>query len=174
MAKGSSKKGSNVSQKAETNSGNVYQANGNIIIKESETKPPDKTKWLSTTQSVVTILGTMVAIIIGVFITISEKLGCNTSKPTIVKNDSIDKKPIILITGIIRDRKTKNGVPNAYITSDINLKDTVITNSDGTFQFEASGNVGQSIRVYVQADSYHSRNEYHSLGLPIDIELDKR
>jgi hypothetical protein len=90
------------------------------------------------------------------------------------QNDSIVKKPNVLITGVIKDRKSKKGIPNAYITSDIKLKDTVVTTSDGTFQFEASGDVGQSIRLYVQATGYQPRNEYRSFGLPIEIELDKR
>lgn len=173
MAKGSNKKNSNLSQEAETGKGDIYQANRDIIINKSEEKSAEKTKWLGSTQSIVTILGTMVALIIGLF-TISEKLSCNTSKPTIVQNDSTGKKPVIMITGVIRDRNTKEGVANAYISSDINLKDTVITTSDGTFQFEASGDIGQSIRIYVQAEGYLSRNEYKSFGLPIDIELDKR
>lgn len=149
-------------QQAFTWNGNNYQAGGNIHINTGpDKKSSDKSKWLGTTQSVITIISLTIGTGVTLFFTIP--------KETRQRSDN----PAFLVSGIIRAKTTHKIIPNAFVTSDLN-HDTVPVTSDGTFQFEVHDLPGKAIRIYAWSDHYALRNEFHTLGLPIEIELDKK
>lgn len=146
-------------QIAATQSGNTYQAGGNIYVNEPTNTKPKKESTLTNFNKIVGSAAGLVALCIAGFITIPN--ACNSTKQ-------------ILVSGIIRDIATKKGIENAVIKNNINPSDSCITTTDGTFEFKASGVPGASIRIYVSATGFSPRNEWRPLGAPIDIELDKK
>lgn len=122
---------------------------------------------LRKTALIIGIIGGIVAILIFLF-NITEKVkGLSNKQQTIIQDS-------LFVSGIIRARNSDNGIANAWITSDLNPKDTLITTTDGTFEFAVQGKPGQSIRVYAGAEGYITRNEYHTLPKAISIYLDKQ
>jgi hypothetical protein len=158
-------------QQASSTEGNNYQAGRDIHIHQPSEERRDKTKWLGTTQSVVTIISTVIIIGVALIFTIPDNLHKRTGQPP---TDSSQITPSIFVTGIIKAKATGRVIPGAYITCDLNYKDTVRTTSDGTFQFQVPGAAGQSIRIFIWADHFKQRNEIHTLGSPVEILLDQQ
>jgi hypothetical protein len=160
-------------QQAVTQSGNNYQAGGNMYINEQANTTPKKESVLTNFNKIVGSAAGIVALCIAAFITVPN--ACNSDKQNQKSPLEInEKKSLILISGIIRDLATKKGIENAVIKNNLNLSDSCVTTTDGTFEFKVSGISGSSIRIYVSATGYSPRNEWHPLGAPIDIELDKK
>ena len=160
-----------VRQQAASTQGSNYQAGRDIHFHQASEKPADKTRWLGTTQSVVIIISTLILIGIALFFTIPDNLHKRAEQqPT----DSSKIIPSILVTGIIKAKATGGGISDAYITCDLNYRDTIRTTTDGTFQLQVRGAAGQPIRIYVWAARYKPRNEIHTLGSPVEIQLDRQ
>lgn len=95
------------------------------------------------------------------------------------KESISDKKSTIIpdslfVSGIVRARTADTGIANAWITSNLTPGDTLITTTDGTFEFKVPGKPGENVRIYAGAQGYITRNEYHTLPKAISIYLDKQ
>lgn len=88
-------------------------------------------------------------------------------------NQPPDSSDTLLVVGVVRDRATDKGIPNAWFTSNKNWKDTIRTTTDGTFEWKLRAEVGESVRVYAEAIGYSQRNEYKTLQGPLEIYLDR-
>jgi ribosomal protein L27 len=163
---------SKIKQETFIEKGNSYQAGGDINVytpessNSSNAKP--KPNLLGTWQSRLGIIVALIGIITFFLFTIPKEMGWKTNEKAIIQQDSI------FVSGIIRTKGTNKGIPNAWITTDLSKSDTLITTSDGTFEFYVKGKSGESIRIYVGAKGYESRNEYHILPKSIAIYLDKK
>ncbi|MGB8194310.1 MAG: hypothetical protein WCF67_20430, partial [Chitinophagaceae bacterium] len=102
------------------------------------------------------------------FFYISEKTKGLSNNQQVIVQDSL------FVSGIIRAKNADTGIANAWITSDLTPGDTLLTTSDGTFEFKVKGKPGQSIRIYTGHEKFKTRNEYHTLPKAISIYLDKR
>jgi hypothetical protein len=159
----------NHNQTASVQKGDNYQAGGDIhIYTPDPSKTPAKPNRLSTWQSVIAILVGISTILITILFTVPEKLGLKENKTITTAPDSI------LVSGIIREKGSDKGIPNAWITSDLTIPDTILTTSAGTFELTVAGKAGKSIRIFTGAAGYTSRNEYHTLPQAISIELQKQ
>jgi hypothetical protein len=145
------------SQQASSTHGSNFQAGRDIHFHENPKKPIQRARWLGTTQSVLK----SISLLIGIAVTLS----------IIIPRYFRPKAPTILVTGVIKAKESETGISDAYITSDLNFRDTIRTTSDGTFQFQVQGAAGQAIRVYVWANHFKPRNEIHTLGSSIEIHL---
>lgn len=141
-----------------TGSGNNFQVGRDMYINKNS----DGTKWLKTILTIVTIISTVIAIVSAI----------RNSKE--IKQSSDNPPSTLLVSGIIRSKTTRNAIPDAFVTIDINWHDTVRTTSDGTFQFEVHSLPGKTIRIHAWANGYRLRDEFHTLGSPVEIELDKK
>lgn len=117
----------------------------------------------------------VIAIIVGIVTVLSfvlelpKKLGFISDK-----KEPVQVLDSLLVSGIVRQKDNKTGISNAWVTADLLGRDTLSTTSDGTFEFFVKGKSGQSIRVYVGAEGYEQRNEFHVLPKAISIDLEPK
>jgi hypothetical protein len=139
-------------------SGNNFQVGGDMYINKNS----GSAKLLKTILTVLTIVSTVIAIWSAI----------RNSKE--IKQSTDSTPSTLLVSGIIRSKTTRSAIPDAFVTIDINLHDTVRTTSDGTFQLEVHSLPGKTIRIHAWANGYRLRDEFHTLGSPVEIELDKK
>ena len=163
-------KGTNIKQETFIKNGNSIQAGRDIHLyqPESSNNPQNNSKsHLITTWQAVFAIVVSITVILSFVFDLPQKTRSLSSQQEIIQQDSL------FVSGIVREKNTDKGIPNAWITSDLK-SDTLFATSDGTFEFYVKGKPGESIRIYAGAQGYVTRNEYHTLPKSIPICLDKR
>src|SRR5580658_1940181 len=163
----------NPGQQASNEQGDIFQAGGDIHIHKPPESKKEKKGCLGITHPIVAIVAGLITIFIGVCITIPNWTR-QKNHPDPPQSDSSKLAKTPPVTGIVRDRKTKSPIADAFVTSDLTPHDTIRTTTDGTFQFMVTALPGSSIRIFVGADQYQLRNEFHVIGSSIEIDLDKK
>ena len=161
-------------QQAASQSGNIYQAGGDIYVNQPPTASLESGKVLTNFHKYIGIAAGIAGILVIGFITIPNACNSNKQNSHVQGTGNNQQKDSLLVTGIVREMNTKKGIPNAIVTNNLNIHNTVTTTSDGTFEFEVSGTPGSSIRIYVSADGFNERNELHVLGSPVEVELERK
>jgi hypothetical protein len=158
-----------INQHATATHGNTYQAGRDLHVHEAARSAVRKTNWLTKTRIVISIITGIIGISITLFFTLPEKFKKSAEKPL---TDLTRNNPSILVTGIVKEMRSDRVIPYCNITSNLNSRDTLQTTSAGTFQFQVTGSAGQSIHIFAWAKGYKPWNEIHTLGSPIEIQLD--
>jgi len=147
--------------------GNVYQAAGDLIIKQESDKK-DK-RGIDLWIKIVGLIATLLTIIIS-GITIKKHFLPENAKPAA---ETKPPAPKIELRGVVR---TSDGGPVADATVSLNNETgrSVTTTSDGGFVFDnISGVSGDHLRIFVKKAGYKNHNEYGVLSVPVRIVMEK-
>lgn len=160
-------------QQASNVQGNVYQAGRDVHVTIAPPKEEPK-KLLEKWQTWVTLLGGVLAIVLGV-IELREKFA-----PPRASNEHI-AQPSEIATSYLRVLviDSTSGAPLADVLLRVEELpvDTVLTGtttSDGGFRFDkVPAPLNSRARVYAERKGYRSKNEYTTLPGPLKLELEK-
>lgn len=154
-------------QEGYTEKGNIYQVYGeNINIHNPSRTSSNSKRWYERWQTYTTLIAGILGVVV---ILLDMPRRWKEAFPPEMKNQI----EMISLKGIILNADN-NAISGAIVKLNILPGDSAVTTSDGGFIFKkVPGEIGDDVRVYVNAEGYQSLNEYKTLPGPIELRLKK-